>query len=829
MGKRHRVRMRGSIVVAVAVAVAWSALAPLHAQGWRHVGNVDAVQVRDDGVELASGAARVRVTAFADGVLRVRLAPDGAFTPDASWAVVASPAKLPVRVVDDAARVTVTAGDVVATVHKAPLRVEFADAGGRVLLADAADQPMAWMPAADGRTRVRTWKQLPADEHFYGLGDKAGPLDRRGRAFTHWNTDAYAWAGWTDPLYKSIPFYLGLRGGVAYGVFLDNTWRSSFDFGLESPERAAFGADGGELDYYFIAGPAPARVVERYTALTGRTPLPPLWALGFQQSRYTYLPEARVREVAATLRARRIPSDAIYLDIGYQQGNAPFTVDRTLFPAFEQMIADLRAQGLRTVLITDLHIPTGRGKDYAPYATGTAQDVFIKLPDGKPYVGEVWPGPSVFPDFSLTRVRDWWGGLYRDFAAMGAAGYWNDMNEPSVFRAPGNTMALDAVHRLDDGRTASHRELHNAYGMLNARATYDGLRKLKPGERPFVLTRAAYAGTQRYAATWTGDNTASWHHLAQGTPNVLSMGLSGYTLVGDDVGGFIGSPSPELLTRWFELGAFNPVFRNHAATDTRDHEAWVDGDAHEARRRAAVERRYRLMPYLYTLAEQNARTGAPILRPVFYEYPAAESFYANGRDFLFGADLFVAPVVDDAMDAHVVNLPPGEWYAFGSATRQAAGKEPIKLDPRPAGAPLYARAGALIPMQPLVQHTGQTPDGPLQLHAYLPSPGSASTCAGALYQDDGAGYAHEAGAFLRMAFACAAAKAKTTITARVEHDGFAPWWQSIDVVVHGAPRRPRGVRIDGRAVDGWSFDPATGALTVSVPAAKRDWRVEVGY
>ena len=320
-------------------------------------------------------------------------------------------------------------------------------------------------------------------------------------------------------------------------------------------------------------------MIERYTALTGRTPLPPMWALGFQQSRYSYNPESKVREIAAQLRAHRIPSDAIYLDIDYQDGYAPFTVDRKQFPHFEQMIADLRAQGLRTVLITDLHIKHDPGKGYAPFDSGTREDVFIRNPDGSLYIGPVWPGDSVFPDFSLGRVRDWWGGLYREFAAMGAAGYWNDMNEPSVFRVPGNTMSLDAVHRMDDGSTRDHRAIHNVYGMLNARATYEGLLKLQPEQRPFVLTRAAYAGAQRYAATWTGDNTASWHHLAQSTPNLLNLGLSGMALAGDDIGGFIGSPPPDLLTRWFQLGAFNPVFRNHAATDTRPHEAWVDGAA----------------------------------------------------------------------------------------------------------------------------------------------------------------------------------------------------------------------------------------------------------
>lgn len=808
----------------------WAVLAcvaagPAGAAGWRHLGDAGRVERRADGVVVSSGTAKLRVSAHADGVFRVQLAPDGRFDADASWAVVQAAAPPRVVVGDDGDRVRIDAGDAIAVVHKRPLRVEFTDREGRTLLADAPDLPMAWMPTAHG-TRVRAWKSMPADEHYYGLGDKAGPMDRRGRAFTMWNTDAYAWQGHSDPLYKSIPFFIGLRAGNAYGVFFDNTHRSSFDFGKESDDYFSFGAEGGVLDYYVIAGPQPAQVMERYTALTGRTPLPPIWTLGFQQSRYSYHPEAKVREIARQLRDHRIPSDAIYLDIDYQKGYAPFTIDGAQFPQFEGMIADLRKAGLRTVLITDLHIKHDPGKGYAAFDTGMAADAFIRNPDGSLYIGEVWPGDAVFPDFSLSRVRDWWGGLYRGFTAMGAAGYWNDMNEPSVFKVPGNTMSLDAVHRMDDGTTRDHRAIHNVYGMLNARATYEGLLELQPTQRAFVLTRAAYAGTQRYAATWTGDNTASWHHLAQSTPNLLSLGLSGMALAGDDVGGFIGSPPPDLLTRWFQLGAFNPVFRNHAATDTRPHEAWVDGPKHEALRREAIELRYRLLPYLYTAAEENTRNGLPIMRPVFLSYPKAEAFYGNDRDFLFGGDLFVAPVVDERLDAHAISLPPGAWYAFGTSQRFVAAKEPVKLDPRPSVAPLYARTGAIIPMQALVQHTSEVPKGPLELQVYLPDAGSGD-CRGSLYQDDGESFGYRDGQFLRVAYACSVDASVASVSADVVHEGFAPWWSAVRVTLFGVAQRPSSVRVDGKAVSGWKHDAAAKTLTVDVQDAVRDWNMEV--
>jgi alpha-glucosidase len=383
--------------------------------------------------------------------------------------------------------------------------------------------------------------------------------------------------------------------------------------------------------------------------------------------------------------------------------------------------------------------------------------------------------------------------LYGDFVTMGAAGFWNDMNEPSVFESPGGTMPDDVMHRLDDGSARPHPALHNVYGMQNARATFDGLRRLQPDVRPFVLTRAAYAGTQRYAATWTGDNSATWQHLAQSVPNLLSLGLSGYALAGDDIGGFIGSPSPDLLTRWYQLGAFNPLFRNHAATDTRPHEAWVDGPEHEALRRAAIEERYRLLPYLYTVAEENARTGAPIMRPVFFEFPAAKAFYTNDRDFLLGPDLLVAPAVDERLDARTFALPPGAWYDARGGTRHGGG-DTITLPAAPTATPLFVRAGAIVPMQSLVQSTAQTPSGPLELHVWLPAD-AASPCRGTLYQDDGASLAYQRGQFLRIDYACEVTREGVTVRARVAHGAFKPWWSRTRIVVHGRNVAP--VVVDG--------------------------------
>ncbi|MGA2483427.1 MAG: glycoside hydrolase family 31 protein [Candidatus Acidiferrales bacterium] len=806
----HWLRILLCSVALFCCAVASHGAAPA---GRQEIGDVKQLVKLNDGVELICGTARVRVLAYADGIVRVRLAPTGEFAKDFSRAVVELSQHSDWRLEDSAGALRLITSRLTVSIKKFPLTVSFLDPAGRVLSAESPARPMSW-----NGSEVRAWKTMPADEFYYGLGDKAGPMNRRDRAFTMWNTDAYRWQESTDPLYKAIPFFLALREGAAYGIFFDNTWRSSFDFGKESRDFYSFGADGGELDYYFIVGPTPKSVVERFTALVGRTPLPPLWSLGFQQSRWSYDREERVRKIADTFREKKIPADAIYLDIDYQNGNRPFTIDRARFPHFEEMIRDLRAEGFHTVAITDLHIKKEAG--YAPYDSGTIQDVFVKNPDGSTYSGSVWPGESVFPDFTLSRVRSWWGSLYKDFVSVGIAGFWNDMNEPSIFLRADKTMPLDVVHRLDDGSSLDHRAVHNIYGLENARATYEGLLELAPNERPFVLTRAAFAGAQRYAATWTGDNSSTWNHLRMSTPMLLSLGISGYPLVGDDIGGFVGSPPADLLTRWIEVGAFNTLFRDHTDKGSADQEPWVHGPEHEAIRRQAIEKRYRLMPYLYTAAEEMSRTGLPIMRPVFLEYPGAADFYAEDREFLFGSDLLVAPVVEETLDAYPVRFPPGGWFDFSTGAFHQGGTA-ITVRPALAETPLYVRAGAILPEQPVVQNTGEKPQGPLELRVY---PGA--DCRGSLYLDDGETFAYERGESLRLNFSCEVRPDSLSVTTSIANAGFAPWWDELKLVVYGAASSPKEVRLNGRPVHGWAFDQSSHSVTLTFPDHAAAWRVE---
>ena len=561
------------------------------------------------------------ITAVRDDIVRVRIAPGSTLPEDASWAVLpASRTKsVDVQPTQDATSVGFRTKALDVRVERNPLRIVVRDLGGNIICADALGRPTEFSLGG-----FAVSKEMPTDDRFYGLGDKTGSFDRRNQAYTLWNTD-HGIEESLDPIYKSIPFFISISGGRSYGLFLDNTWRTWFDFGKRSRDAYSFGAEGGPLDYYLIYGPTPKQVVEGYIFLTGTPPLPPLWALGFQQSRYSYTPESELRKVADRLRADKIPSDVVYLDIDYQFRNRPFTVDPVTFPGFPGLVSDLRKQHFNLVLITDLHIAHVPGQGYMPYDTGHAGDHFVKKADGSEFVGVVWPGPAVFPDFTRAQTREWWGNLYKQFVQDGVAGFWNDMNEPAVFDGPGFTMPLDNVHRIEEPgfttRTATHAEIHNVLGMENERATYEGLLKLRPDERPFVLTRATYAGGQRFGFTWTGDNSSTYNHLRLGTQMLLNLGLSGISFVGDDVGGFGGSPPPDLLTRWIEVGAFKPLYRDHTTLGSLPQEVWVHGPEQEAIRRRYIETRYRLLPYIYTLAEEASRTGLPLARPIFLEFP----------------------------------------------------------------------------------------------------------------------------------------------------------------------------------------------------------------
>jgi alpha-glucosidase len=728
-----------------------------------------------NGIEVHLPKARVQVTALTDSIIRVRIGRGGALSEDASWAV-------PAAVRGKSVNVTATpdgfrTAAIAVHLNLDTLQLTVTDPAGRTIVADEPD-PMRF----NGKGFTLR-KAMPLTEHYFGMGDKTGMLDRRGYTLANWNTDAFGFTPSTDPIYKSIPFFVAAGGsGGSYGIFLDNSWRTTFDFGHREESTLSFGAVDGPIDYYVIAGPTVADVVRRYTDLTGKPPMPPQWALGYQQSRWGYSSDPELRAIAQRLRSDRIPADVIWMDIDYQDRNRPFTVNHTIFPDLKKLNADMNRDGIRLVAITDLHIAYLPNQGYAPFDTGLAGSHFVHKADGSLYVAPVWPGPSVFPDFTRAATRDWWGGLYKDFIADGFAGFWNDMNEPAVFETPTKTMPLDNLHRIESDdfapRDATHSEIHNVYGMQNTRGTFEGVERLRPGIRPFVMTRASYAGGQRYAVTWTGDNSSTWDHLRLCVEQIINLGLSGFAYSGCDVGGFVGGASPDLLTRWYQVAAFTPVFRNHAAHDAPHAEPWVDGPEHLAIRRRFIEERYRLMPYLYALAEQNSRTGDPVMRPVFYDYPDALKLDCDSAmSFTVGRDLLVAgPPRPESPQPFNICLPAGGWYDYWTGlpvTEHKLAQQP-KLD----GLPIFVRAGAILPRQALVQSTMETPKGPLELDVY---PGQ--DCRGELYFDDGVS---TKGGSLRQTVQCSVTPKGVALRFGARQGSWRPWWKQIAVTVHGS-------------------------------------------
>lgn len=585
----------------------------------------------------------------------------------------------------------VSAGDGDWTARAGEIRVDVSRAGRLRVASGAAVWEITLGRDAEG---FGGRLALGEEEGVYGLGEKVGALDKRGGRYVQWATDAWLHTPSADPLYQAIPFTLLAGPAGARGVFLASAARSVFD--AQTPGCLQFGVERGALVLELLPGPTPAEVLDGFTRLTGRPALPPWFALGLHQSRWSYESADEVRAVAAEYRRRRIPLDAIFLDIDYMDGFRVFTWDPIRFAEPRRLVADLDRQDVRLVPIIDVGVKVDPA--YRVYREGAEGDHFLRTPGGEPFEGYVWPGLSRFPDFAAERTRRWWAHLNRALAETGAAGIWNDMNEPAVRDAEQHLVDSPAAeHRLDDGRRVPHAAIHNAYALLEARATYDGLRAAhSPARRPFILSRSGFAGIQRYAAVWTGDNHSWWEHLALSVPMCLNLSLSGVPLVGADVGGFFGRATPELMARWLALGSMLPYFRIHSAKTAPRQEPWVFGeDVVEAARRFAGLR-YRLLPYWASLLEEAHRTGTPPLRPLFWHFPDGPETFQVSDEFLVGPFLLVAPLLQPGIRHRAVYLPAGRWWDVQERRwREGPGWHVAHATLQEL--PRYWRAGAVVP------------------------------------------------------------------------------------------------------------------------------------
>src|SRR4051812_24778030 len=612
-------------------------------------------------------------------------------------------------------------------------------------------------------------------------------------------------------IYTSIPFTLSLQDGRARGLFVDNSHRQTWDLAKADPGLATYEAAGGDLVYYVFAGPTPRRVIERYTELTGRMALPPLWALGNQQSRWSYMSAEEVRGIARGFRERDIPCDVLYLDIDHMDGFRVFTWDRERFPDPAGLIAELREQGFRVVVITDPGVKIDEA--YRLYAEGRERGLFCLTHDGEEFHNVVWPGLCAFPDFTDPAAREWWGDHHAGHVEDGVAGVWCDMNEPALFVPLQATMPEDVVH-LGGGRAREHAEVHNTYGSLMARAAREGLARLAPDKRPFVITRAGYAGLQRHAMQWTGDNSSWWEHLWMAIPQLQNLGLSGVAFCGVDVGGFFGDTNPELLARWTELGIVQPFCRNHSGMESIPQEPWRFGEPWTGLIRKSLELRMRLLPYLYGAFEECSRTGAPILRPLLFDHPGDETTYTTDDELLLGDALLAAPITRPGIEHRHVYLPEGTWVHWWSGAR-IDGPAHV-LAHAPLGKPaLYARANAAIPLWPVLQATASGP--PPELRLRIACAPDAAPYERELYEDAGDGF----GASARRRVRCDGTRIELGERAG---DYVPPGREAIELELRGV-EPGTSVRVDGEPVEAREED---GALVVALEESPAARVVELG-
>jgi alpha-glucosidase len=677
--------------------------------------------------ETTNGKARVII--YSPEIVRIRIV-KATFAEDFSYAVTANPQPVNIKLKEEKGVVQILTDSLQIVVSTDPVRFTFKSASGKMLNQDDPAFGTSWVGE-----EVTTFKKLQADEKFIGLGEKTGNLDRRGEGYSNWNSDKPGYSVNEDPLYSTFPFYIGIHHRVAYGIFFDNTFRSNFNFGASNNRYSSFGSDAGEMNYYFIGGNSVSRIIENYTFLTGKTPIPPIWALGFQQSRWSYYPDKEVLDLGRTFRDKKIPIDLLYLDIHYMDAYKIFTWHPQRFSRPSAMIKELKDIGIRTAVIVDPGIKVEKG--YPAFEDGLKQNMFIKYPDGTNYTAQVWPGWCNFPDFTKPAARKWWGEKFSDYVNTGVEGFWNDMNEIASWGG-GKT---SSIVRFDwEGKGASYRQGKNVYGMLMARSTYEGTSKMM-GKRPLILTRAAYAGAQRYTAIWTGDNVASDEHMLLGCRMVNSLGITGMAFSGVDVGGFMGDASEALFSRWLTIGSFTPFFRVHKHYDYKMSEPWSYGPITENISRNYISLRYRMLPYIYSAFYEANKTGMPVSRTLAIEntFDSVCWHYTYQNQYMFGPSLLVAPV-ESTKEATRVYLPKGTWFDFFTG-KQYEGEQEILVDCPLDKLPVFAKGGSFIPLQTLIQSTSEKCSDTLFLHVYFGNDPSEYI----YYEDDGLTYNYEKG------------------------------------------------------------------------------------
>lgn len=736
----------------------------------------------------------LELTILRDSILRFRYATENIFEPDFSYSISenVSIGFNHLKVEETATEYLVYTAKLKVLLDKKTLRTQISDLDGNIINED--ELGFHWEENYEfGGNSVKMSKITQNAESFYGLGDKATHSNLKGKRVSNWVTDQYAYGKDQDPLYKAIPFFIGLHNNKAYGIFFDNTFKTNFDFAHERRNVTSFWADGGEMNYYFIYGPQISQVVKAYTNLTGTPELPPMWAMGYHQSKWSYYPESNVRAIAKNFRKMRIPCDAIYLDIDYMDGFRCFTWDKSRFPNPKKMISDLEEKGFKTVVMIDPGIKID--KDYWVYQEAIENDYFCKRADGAYMKGKVWPGECNFPDFTNPTVREWWAELYKEMMSeIGVHAVWNDMNEPAVMEVPTKTAPLDTRHDFD-GHPCSHRKAHNVYGMQMVRATYEGIKKYVYPKRPFVITRAAFAGTQRFSSTWTGDNVATWEHLWIANVQAQRMCMSGYSFVGSDIGGFAEQPNGELFARWIQLGVFHPFCRVHSSGDHGDQEPWSFDDEVTNIVRKFIELRYQLLPYLYTMFYRYSKEGVPMLKPLVHFDQEDHQTHFRTDEFIFGEQILVCPVQEPNAQGRRMYLPRGIWYNYWTNEAVVGGMEKWVV----AGLdkiPIFIKEGAMIPKYPVQQYVGELEIKELVLDVYYKNGVETST----VYEDGQDGYDYKKGRYSLRNFNLKG-KPNELLIQQFKDGSFITSYETFKMNLHGLPFKIKKIQVDNEFVD----------------------------
>lgn len=748
------------------------------------IGNVISWSKKNNGIKGKTSSANFELTVYDEHTIRVQISQNDSFYPN-PYSTVISPKDFAIYAEENEnSQIWIKTSKINLSVNLFPFFLTFQTPNGEIINQDDPAFAVSWLG-----TEVTNYKKVQKNEKFIGLGEKTGNLDRSGRAYTNWNTDYFAYGVGDDPLYMSIPFYIGIHDELAYGIFFDNTHKSVFNFGASNNRFIYFSGEDGDMDYYFFHDDSVSKIISAYSDLTGKMEMPPLWSLGFQQCRYSYYPDSEVTTLAQTFRDKDMPADVIYLDIHHMEKYKVFTFDGQKFPDPKSMIGALKKKGFKVVVIMDPGIKTDTG--YLPYDEGIEKDLFVKYPDGQVYEGQVWPGWCAFPDFTKPKTREWWAEKMAFYNEAGVDGYWTDMNEPASW----GQFTPNLIDFSYEGEMVSHRKARNIYGLQMARSAMEGSLLQRPEERPFVLTRSGFSGIQRYAAAWTGDNVASEEHMMAGIRLVNSLGISGVAFAGYDVGGFAGEATKSLFARWMSIAVFSPLFRAHSMINSSDAEPWAFGEEVEEISRNYMKLRYRLLPTIYGSFHQSTLTGLPLAKSLAVDYPHNKNIYLTAfqNQYIFCDKILVAPV-ESTIEITKVYLPEGDWY-YMYDSQFHKGHQVIYQDCPLNYLPVYVKAGTILALQSDISHTGESNDGLLYLHIYRGKDKTSHIH----YEDDGISHDYKKGGFFKREIEWDSAGG--SLMFKKPQGNFASKFKKIKLYLHG------DIKVDSAKIGELALEP----------------------